>query len=77
MQAALSFAPLASTAADRPGAEPAMRVAAARMLARTRLDWAAPPPDVNTRGVSTRRSARPTLELKASRALDNPPRTGD
>ena len=72
MEAALSLESRMATAADRPSAEPAMRAAAARMIARTRLDWAAPAPHV-----STRRSARPTLELKASRALDKPPRTGD
>jgi hypothetical protein len=72
MQAALSFEPLASTAADRPFTEPAMRAAAARMIARTRLHWATPAPDV-----STRRNGRPMLELKASRALDNQPCTGD
>ena len=72
MEAALSLEPRVTTAADRPSAEPAMRAVAARVIARTRLAWAAPAPDV-----STRRDARPTLELKASRALDNQPRTGD
>jgi hypothetical protein len=72
MEAALSVEPRVTTAADRLSAEPAMRAAAVRMIARTRLAWAAPAPDV-----STRRNARPTLELKASRALDNQLRTGD
>jgi hypothetical protein len=58
-------------ALDRRPAEVAMRAAAARVIGRTRLAWAAGP------AVSTRRSARPTLELKASRALDNQPWTGD
>jgi len=77
MEAALSLAPRVTTAADCPSAEPAIHAAAARVIARTRLAWAAPAPDVSTRRVSTRRSARPTLELKASRALDNQPWTGD
>ena len=72
MEAALSLEPRIPTAANCPSVEPAIRAAAARVIARTRLAWAAPAPDV-----STRRDARPTLELKASRALDNQPRTGD
>jgi len=52
--------------------EAAIHAAAQRVIARTRLAWAAPAPDV-----STRRIARPRGELKASRALDNQPCTGD
>jgi hypothetical protein len=72
MEASLSLDPRATAAADRPGGEPAMRAAAARMIARTRLVWAAPAPDVSRRG-----NGRPRLELEASRALDHQPRTGD
>jgi hypothetical protein len=53
-------------------AESAMRAAAVRVIAHTRLAWATPAPDV-----SPRRVARPTVELNASRALDNQPWTGD
>jgi hypothetical protein len=61
----------ATTIVDRPAAICPIRAAAARVIARTRLAWAA------EGRVSTARAARPTLELKASRALDNQPRTGD
>jgi len=57
---------------ERPPVEVAMCTAAARVIARTRLAWAAPGPDV-----SASRAARPTLKLKASRALDNQTPTGD
>jgi len=67
---AVGLAPVAVV--DRSPAEGVMRAAATRMIARTRRAWATPDPDV-----SAPRAARPTLELKASRALDNPPRTGD
>ena len=49
-----------------------IRAAAVRVIARTRLAWA-----TADLAVSPARAARPTLELKASRALDNQPRTGD
>ena len=52
--------------------ESAMRAAAVRVIARTRSAWAATGSDV-----STLRTGRPTRGLKASRALDNQPRTGD
>jgi len=72
MEAGLAVELRATTVADPVRAEPAMHVTARRVIACTRLAWARPAPDV-----STRRSARPRAELKASRALDNQPRTGD
>jgi hypothetical protein len=72
MEAALPVELWRGLPADRPSAESAMHTAAARVIARTRIAWAAPVADV-----SVRRNERPTLELKASRALDNQPRTGD
>jgi len=61
-----------TTILDRPAAVCPIRAAAVRVIARTRLAWA-----TAGQAVSTVRAARPTLELKASRALDNQPRTGD
>jgi len=72
MEAGLPVELAPAAVADRRPVEGAMRAAAARLIARTRVAWAAPGPDV-----SGPRPARPTLELKASRALDNQPRTGD
>jgi hypothetical protein len=72
MEVELAVAPSLTTPADRPSAEPAMRAAAVRVIARTRVAWSAPAPDV-----SARRTGRPTMELNASRALDNQPWTGD
>jgi hypothetical protein len=46
--------------------------AAARVIARTRLAWAA-----EDRAVSASSAGRPRLELKGSRALDHQPWTGD
>jgi hypothetical protein len=71
MDAGLPVELRATTIVDRPTAICPIRAAAVRVIARTRLAWAAGPT------VSTTRAARPTLELKASRALDNQPRTGD
>jgi hypothetical protein len=61
-----------TTIVDRPAAICPIRAVAARVIARTRLAWAA-----ESRPVSPAHAGRPTLELKASRALDNQPRTGD
>jgi hypothetical protein len=72
MEAGCAVELRATTVADFAWAEPAMHAAAQRVIARTRLAWAAPVPDV-----STRRDVRPRMELKASRALDNQPCTGD
>jgi hypothetical protein len=72
MDAGLPVELRATTIVDRPAAICPIRAAAVRVIARTRLAWAAEGPPV-----SPARSARPTLELKASRALDNQPRTGD
>ena len=72
MEAGLPVELAPAAAADRPPVEGAMRAAAARVIARTRIAWTAPGPDV-----SAPRPARLKLELKAARALDNQPRTGD
>ena len=72
MEAGLAVKLRATILADRPAPESSMHAAAVRMIARTRVVWAAPAPDV-----SVRRTGRPTLELNASRALDNQPWTGD
>jgi hypothetical protein len=72
MEAGLPIELWPAAVVDRPPVDGAMRAAAARVIARTRLAWVTPGPDV-----SAPYPARPTMELKASRALDNQPRTGD
>jgi hypothetical protein len=73
MEAPLPVEPRTLAAADRPTTIGCpIRAAAVRIIARTRLAWV-----TEGQAVSTARNARPTLELKASRALDNQSLTGD
>lgn len=72
MEAGLPIELAPAAAADRSLAPCPIRATAVRVIARTRVAWATPAPDV-----SDQSPARPRLELKASRALDNQPRTGD
>ena len=81
MEAGLPIELAPAAAVDRLTGDPApIRAAAVRVIARTRAAWATPVPDARATpapDVSDPRPARPRLELKASRALDNQPRTGD
>ena len=72
MEAGLPLELAPAAVADRSPPPCPIRAAAVRVIARTRIAWAAAGSDV-----SALRADRPRLELKASRALDNQPRTGD
>jgi hypothetical protein len=70
MDAGVPIELLVSALVERRPAICPIRAAAGRVIACTRAAWAAD-------DVSAARPARPRLELKGSRALDNQPRTGD